>query len=94
MPVYEFICPDCGPFDVARPAALAAAGADCPACGSAAARVFSAPRLALLARPTRRALDLEERSAHEPEVVTAKRGRPMPHHHHHHAPKAPWVLSH
>ena len=53
--------------------------------------MFTPPGLALLARPMRRALDLEEKSAHEPEVVTEKRGRPMPHRH---AQAPPWVLAH
>jgi hypothetical protein len=53
--------------------------------------VFSPPGLALLARPMRRVLDLEEKSAHEPEVATEKRGRPLGHRH---APTPPWVLEH
>jgi hypothetical protein len=63
----------------------------CPACGVPARRVFTPPGLALLTRPLRRALDLEEKSAHEPSVVTEKRGRPMPHRH---GPAPPWMLSH
>jgi hypothetical protein len=65
--------------------------APCPACGAQAERVFTPPGLALLPAPTRRALDLEEKSAHEPQVVTAKRGRPM---RHGHQPAPPWVLAH
>jgi hypothetical protein len=53
--------------------------------------VFSPPGLALLARPVRGALDMEEKSAHEPEVVSEKRGRPMPHRH---TPSPPWTLGH
>jgi hypothetical protein len=53
--------------------------------------VFTPPGLQLLARPMRRALDTEEKSAHEPAVMTQKRGRPMPHVH---EPSPPWVLSH
>jgi putative FmdB family regulatory protein len=91
MPVYSFTCAGCGPFDVVRPMAEAGAPARCPACGSDARRVFSPPGLALMARPVRRALDLEEKSAHEPDVVSEKRGRPMPHRH---APSPPWTLGH
>jgi hypothetical protein len=53
--------------------------------------VFTPPGVPLLARPVRRALDLEERSAHEPAVAAAKEGRPLP------RPRRrtpPWVLSH
>jgi hypothetical protein len=53
--------------------------------------VFTPPGLPLLARQLRRALDLEEKSAHEPDVVTERRGRPMPHRH---APAPPWAVTH
>jgi putative FmdB family regulatory protein len=91
MPVYAFRCADCGPFDVFRPVVEAGVPALCPACGTEARRVFSPPGLARLARPVRRALDLEEKSAHEPVVVSEKRGSPMPHRH---APTPPWTLGH
>jgi putative FmdB family regulatory protein len=91
VPLYAFMCDGCGPFDVDRPMAEASAAAACPTCGEEARRVFTPPGLALLARPMRRALDLEEKSAHEPEVVTEKRGRPMPHRH---DAGPPWALAH
>jgi putative FmdB family regulatory protein len=91
MPLYGFACATCGPFDLLRPMSEAAAPARCPACGTEARRVFTPPGVARLATPKRAALDIEERSAHEPEVVTTKRGRPMPHKH---DPAPPWVLSH
>jgi hypothetical protein len=53
--------------------------------------VFTPPGVRLLARPVRRALDLEERSAYEPAVAAAKQGRPMPHLR---RQTPPWVLSH
>jgi hypothetical protein len=53
--------------------------------------VFTPPGLARLVKPLRSALDREEKSAHEPDVVRAKAGRPLPHRH---APAPPWVLSH
>jgi len=92
MPVYAFICESCGSFDLSRPIAEAGAVAACPSCGVKARRIFTAPGLALLAHPVRRALDAEEKSAHEPDLVSEKRGRPLPLHHH--APSPPWVLSH
>jgi putative FmdB family regulatory protein len=91
MPVYAFTCGTCGGFDVQRPMAESDEPARCPECGSHARRVFSPPGLALLARPVRLGLDMEEKSAHEPEVVTQKRGRPMPHRH---APSPPWAVGH
>jgi putative FmdB family regulatory protein len=91
MPVYAFTCAACGGFDVQRPMAESDEPARCPECGSDARRVFSPPGLALMARPVRLGLDMEEKSAHEPEVVTQKRGRAMPHRH---APSPPWAVGH
>jgi putative FmdB family regulatory protein len=72
MPLYAFECPGCGPFELRTE--VGATGR-CPACGDAARRVFTPPGLASIARPLRRALEMEERSAHEPAVVTETRGR-------------------
>lgn len=91
MPIYAFTCATCGPFEAVRPMAQAADPAFCGTCGSEARRVFSAPGLGLLAKPVRRALEVEEKSAHEPVVVGEKRGRPRAHRH---ASTPPWVLSH
>jgi putative FmdB family regulatory protein len=91
MPIYAFTCAGCGSFDLARRVADAGAPARCPACGADARRVFTAPGLARLAAPVRTALDLEEKSAHEPDVVGYRSGRPLPHRH---EPTPPWVLSH
>jgi putative FmdB family regulatory protein len=91
MAIYVFTCEDCGPFELLRPMAEADADGACPACGVRGRRVFTPPALPLLARPMRRALDLEEKSAYEPAVVTQKQGRPLPHRH---APSPPWVMSH
>jgi putative FmdB family regulatory protein len=91
MAIYAFMCEDCGPFELLRPMAEAGAPAECPRCGTTARRVFTPPGLALLAAPMRRALNEEDKSAHEPDVVTQRRGRPLPHRH---EPSPPWVLSH
>jgi putative FmdB family regulatory protein len=91
MPVYAFTCAGCGGFELTRPMVQAAAPARCPTGGRAAGGVYPPPGLAVLARPVRRALDIEEKSAHEPVVVGEKRGRPLPHRH---SPPPPWVLSH
>ena len=91
MPAYAFTCAGCGPFDLVRPMGQAGAPARCPACGSDARRVFTPPRVALVASPVRRALDMEEKSAQEPAVVAHKDGSPLPHRH---APAPPWTLGH
>jgi putative FmdB family regulatory protein len=91
MPLYAFECARCGSFDVRRPFSRAADPASCPTCNRPGRRIFTPPLLAVLPKPTRRALELEEKSAHEPEVVTEKRGRPLPRRH---EPHPPWVLGH
>jgi putative FmdB family regulatory protein len=91
VPAYTFKCAGCGPFDLVRPMDEAGAPGTCPACGASARRVFTPPGVPLLARPVRRALDLEERSAHEPAVAAAKEGRPL---RRRRRPTPPWVLSH
>ena len=91
MPVYPFDCETCGSFDVLRPMDEAARPAGCPTCGGAARRVYTPPGLARLAAPGPSPLDVEEGSAHEPDVVSSKHGRRLAHHHGH---SPPWVLSH
>ena len=91
MPLYAYTCAGCGPFDLLRPMAQAGAVARCPECGAEGRRMFTPPALSALASPVRRALDMQERSAHEPEVVGEKRGQPLPHRH---APTPPWTLGH
>jgi putative FmdB family regulatory protein len=89
MPTYVFACHECGSFELARPMAEASSRASCPTCQREARRVFTPPRLARLAAPMRRALETEEASAHEPRVVSEKRGRPL---RQHREPVPPWVL--
>jgi putative FmdB family regulatory protein len=91
MPLYAFTCEDCGPFELIRPMAQSSAATACPECGAQARRVFTPPGLALVAAPARRALELEEKSAHEPDVTKEKRGRPLPHRH---GKGPPWALAH
>ena len=95
MPIYAFDCDACGPFELARRVEDAARPAACPTCASEGRRIFTPPGLALVPRPVRRAREREEKSAHEPDVVTHKQGRPLPHKHGHgHRHPMPWVMSH
>ncbi len=42
MPVYEYVCPDCGlKFELLRPLSQASEGASCPRCHNSAERIFS-----------------------------------------------------
>ncbi len=69
MPLYEFCCQKCGPFTLQRAIADRDAQADCPRCASVAARVISAPNLALMPAARRVALTRNEKSRHEPGVL-------------------------
>lgn len=89
MPLYVFACLECGSFEVTRPMAEASSRTCCPTCQREARRVFTPPRLTRLATPVRRALETEEASAHEPRVVTGKRGRPL---RQRREPVPPWVM--
>jgi putative FmdB family regulatory protein len=89
MPVYVFSCHECGPFELSRPMAETGKAAHCPVCRREARRVFTPPGLTRLARPVRQALEAEEASAHEPHVVTQKRGRPLARRR---SPAPPWVV--
>lgn len=104
MPIYEFACQGCGPFDVVRPMAQAADPADCPGCGAGAARVFSTPAgRAPIAAGVRAGLAAEERSRDAPQRVNGSQiGHGHGHHHHHHSGAKPatsnggrpWQISH
>jgi len=82
MAVYEYACPRCGVFEVARPIGTAPPAADCRTCGGRSSRRFSIPALTGLRTAARTARELAERSAHEPAVVShppaPPRRRPRP----------------
>lgn len=69
MPVYEYCCQTCDEeFTALRPMSEHRADTVCPACGGPATRVLSAPRLSTMDAGTRKAHQVNERSAHEPRV--------------------------
>ena len=76
MPTYDYDCPACGGFEALRRLAERDAACACPGCGAAAPRVFvQAPRLELLAADTRRAMETNERAAHQPQRSSDGYGR-------------------
>ncbi|GGP99641.1 FmdB family zinc ribbon protein [Streptosporangium pseudovulgare] len=75
MVTYEYLCPECGRFEVRLPMGAAPPTRDCPACERAARRVLSAPRLSRVSPALSAALDRGERSREAPEVVPAPPGR-------------------
>ncbi|HWS75726.1 MAG TPA: zinc ribbon domain-containing protein [Quisquiliibacterium sp.] len=67
MPTYDYDCPGCGGFDEFRSLSRRNEPAACPQCGTDSPRVLvSAPRLSAMATGTRRAIEANERAAHEP----------------------------
>jgi putative FmdB family regulatory protein len=93
LPVYAFRCEACGPFDVWRPMSEVDQPANCPACGRIGRRVLTPPGLVRTPAGKRKALNLEEKSAHEPAVVLEPTGRPVPFARHGHR-NPPWVAGH
>jgi putative FmdB family regulatory protein len=69
MPVYEYLCNDCGPFTDMRPMAECDDPQDCPRCHSEAPRVIlTAPAFFCMPSDRRKAFATNERSAHAPKT--------------------------
>jgi putative FmdB family regulatory protein len=76
--VYLYRCPDHGTTETRCAMGAAPAAVECPACGTPAARVFTAPRLSF-GSPVRRALvERTERTRDEPDVVSSPPPGPGP----------------
>ena len=71
MAIYEYRCERDGSFEVARPIGTAPASIACPVCASEADRVFSSPMVSFAPRGLVAALEHEEKTRHEPDVVTS-----------------------
>ena len=69
MPVYDYLCDNCGAFSETRPMALAAADCDCPICGNPSERaILPAPALGMRDSRKRAAHGRNERAAHAPQL--------------------------
>ena len=67
MPVYDYWCDDCGPFEALAPMAKYNDPCSCPTCGAESQRVMlNAPGISLVQASTRRAHETNERSANSP----------------------------
>jgi putative FmdB family regulatory protein len=71
MAVYVYRCAEHGTTEESWPIGTAAAAVPCPACGSSAARIYTAPRLSLGSSTRRALIDRTERTRDEPDVVSA-----------------------
>ncbi len=67
MPLYEYLCDECGPFTAVRAMAEFALPHVCDACGAEAPRaILSAPALSGIEPGRRRAHEVNERSCPPP----------------------------
>ena len=71
MAIYEYRCERDGAFDVMRPIGTAPASVACPECASESVRVFSNPMVSFAPRELVAALDHEQKTRYEPDVVTS-----------------------
>ena len=70
MPVYEYLCNDCGPFTDMRPMAECDDPQDCPRCETESPRVIlTAPAFFCMPSDKRKAHATNERSANAPKTV-------------------------
>jgi putative FmdB family regulatory protein len=72
MPLYDFVCGDCGPFRAWGVISASEAAAECPACGVDCSRIVSAPQISTLNKALRTAMARSERGIDEPKVVKRK----------------------
>jgi putative FmdB family regulatory protein len=87
VPLYEFRCPRCGPFDLRRDMQDAAAAAPCPSCGGPAQRRYGVGAVALPGGPLRGAgradrARVDRARSGEPVVTGPPSGRRLPGHRH------------
>ena len=102
MPVYDYHCATCGPFESNRPMKESSDPAACPQCNALSARVLIAPSLNLMQASARRAEIRNEKSANAPEVVKRiapdasqrAHGHHDAHDHRRHKPARPWMVGH
>jgi putative FmdB family regulatory protein len=94
VPVYEFLCEDCGSFEQRRSLAAAGGPIPCPSCGREARRVYSMPNTRRMPAALSGAMDRAEKSAHEPEVVRRPAGGTGSGKRHHQSHGRPWTLGH
>jgi|ERR1700733_12423139 putative FmdB family regulatory protein len=67
MPVYDYLCSDCGAFSELKPMSAFSDPCDCPGCGQLSERaILQAPFIAGMDSTKRTAFAVNERSAHEP----------------------------
>ena len=75
MPVYEYLCRDCGPFTRMRSMSEYELPSDCPKCEASAPRVMlTAPHCSTVSAQARIAHATNERSADSPLTLSSMKG--------------------
>ena len=70
MPVYDYLCNDCGPFTDMRPMAECDEPKDCPQCSGESPRaILTAPNFFCMPSDKRKAHATNERSSNAPKTV-------------------------
>lgn len=70
MPIYEYLCNDCGPFTDMRPMAECDLPQDCPQCETPSPRVIlTAPAFFCMPSDKRKAYATNEQSRHAPKTL-------------------------
>lgn len=71
MPVYNYICETCGPFEAMAPMAKFSDPCDCPSCGAVSERALTMPQLSTVSSTNRRAHMINERASDSPRRAKA-----------------------
>ena len=105
MPLYEYMCGNCGPFKEFQTMNRWLDPCDCPDCGYQSERTLSAPQISNVHPHARIANQRNELSADQPMVMKKKaheHGASCNHNHSHahpsskhkHGPSRPWMIGH
>lgn len=94
MPVYDFRCPSCGPFEERRAIAAASDAATCGGCGADAVRLYRSPAIGMRRSAAAVADAVDERSRHDPARVVRAPDHGHGPHAHDHGPSRPWQIAH
>lgn len=98
MPMYEFVCEICGPFEQRRTMSEASEPMECATCHTIARRVYSPPNLSRTSGVERTARLRNEQSADRPQVQTRshhEQAAPASRHPtQRHGPRRPWMVGH
>lgn len=110
MPLYEYHCHKCGPFEIIMDSNLITESYICPGCSQQAKRSFSPPAFCSVFSGTRHALHKRVNQSFEPPRVMNKTEKDLvlggghagcDHKHHHkqeqhgkYVPDRPWMMKH